>query len=136
MVTVCLVLRVTHCFEPLGKGQGVAVVTVLRDAIEPSCRVPGQPAIYRGNRSLAGTPRAVTVCSGTVHQVPSDLRKALVNDDTARATWHDTTPLARNEWICWVVDAKGDDTRQRRIKRTSTELAKPSSAGGSGTAGP
>ena len=58
-----------------------------------------------------------------MHQVPSDLRKALADDDSALAAWHDNTPLARNEWICWVLDAKGDDTRQRRIKRTGTELA-------------
>ena len=61
--------------------------------------------------------------AGTVHTMPADLRQALVDDDPARAAWSDITPLARNEWICWVEDAKQDDTRQRRIKRTHTELA-------------
>lgn len=59
---------------------------------------------------------------GTVHKVPADLRKALAADDPALAAWNDITPLARNEWICWVEDAKLGDTRQRRIKRTHTEL--------------
>ncbi|MEN0136271.1 MAG: YdeI/OmpD-associated family protein [Rhodococcus sp. (in: high G+C Gram-positive bacteria)] len=64
-----------------------------------------------------------TVPSGTVHKVPADLRQALADDGAALAAWNDITPLARNEWICWVEDAKLDDTRQRRITRTHTELA-------------
>ena len=27
----------------------------------------------------------------------------------------DITPLARNEWICWIIDAKKPETRTRRI---------------------
>ena len=34
----------------------------------------------------------------------------------------DITPLARNEFICWVEDAKQDVTRERRIRRTKEEL--------------
>lgn len=66
-----------------------------------------------------GTPK---VPGGTVHTVPADLRQALTDDDPALAAWSDITPLARNEWICWVEDAKKDDTRERRIQRTHTEL--------------
>lgn len=50
-----------------------------------------------------------------VHKVPSDLRKAIATDKTVRALWDDITPLARNEWICWVTSAKKEDTRKRRI---------------------
>ncbi len=63
------------------------------------------------------------VPSGTVHQLPADLREALVDDDPALAAWRDGTPLARNEWICWVTSAKLEDTRARRIERAHTELA-------------
>ena len=31
-------------------------------------------------------------------------------------------PLARNEFICWVEDAKQEKTRERRIRRTQEEL--------------
>jgi Bacteriocin-protection, YdeI or OmpD-Associated len=34
----------------------------------------------------------------------------------------DITPLARNEFICWVEDAKQGSTRERRIRRTQEEL--------------
>lgn len=59
---------------------------------------------------------------GTVHKLPADLRKALVADAKVRALWEDITPLARNEYICWVENAKMVETRTRRIKRTSEEL--------------
>lgn len=60
---------------------------------------------------------------GTVHKMPADLRKALLANDKALAAWHDITPLARNEWICWVEGAKLIETRDRRVERTHTELA-------------
>ncbi|WP_100882093.1 YdeI/OmpD-associated family protein [Mycobacterium colombiense] len=62
------------------------------------------------------------VCGGVVHKLPTDLRKALLANDTALAAWNDITPLARNEFICWVEDAKEETTRERRIRRTQEEL--------------
>jgi len=60
--------------------------------------------------------------SGVVHKMPADLRKALSSDSKVLAVWEDITPLARNEWICWVENAKQLETRSRRIERTRTEL--------------
>ena len=57
-----------------------------------------------------------------MHDLPSDLRDALAANPTALGAWNDITPLARNEFICWVEDAKRDVTRQRRIRRTQEEL--------------
>ncbi len=65
---------------------------------------------------------SVRVPGGVVHELPSDLREALKSNSTALAAWKDITPLARNEFICWVEDAKQDMTRQRRIRRTQEEL--------------
>jgi len=42
------------------------------------------------------------ISPGAIHSVPADLRKVLISDPMARAKWEDITPLARNEWICWV----------------------------------
>lgn len=63
-----------------------------------------------------------TVSGGVVHDLPDDLRSALLGDDTALAAWQDITSLARNEFICWVEDAKQEQTRVRRIRRTREEL--------------
>ena len=64
------------------------------------------------------------VPGGVVHKLPVDLREALVANSTALAAWMDITPLARNEFICWVEDAKQPMTRARRIRRTQEELDK------------
>lgn len=58
---------------------------------------------------------------GVVHKLPGDLRQALIADPTAFDAWKDITPLARNEFICWVEDAKQQRTRERRIRRTQEE---------------
>ena len=62
------------------------------------------------------------VPGGAVHALPRDLRTALVVRDVALHAWRDITPLARNEFICWVEDAKRPETRERRIRRTCEEL--------------
>ena len=54
--------------------------------------------------------------TGVVHKIPADLKKALIADSKALTIWEDITPLARNEWICWVTSAKQLETRVRRIK--------------------
>ncbi len=59
---------------------------------------------------------------GVVHELPDDLRAALHGNPAALTAWNDITPLARNEFICWVTDAKQTATRERRIRRTQEEL--------------
>jgi uncharacterized protein YdeI (YjbR/CyaY-like superfamily) len=58
---------------------------------------------------------ATKIAGGVVHDLPDDFRAALLADSQALATWEDITPLARNEWICWVESAKKVETRQNRI---------------------
>lgn len=60
--------------------------------------------------------------AGVVHQLPADLKKALVANPKAWAAWQDITPLARNEWICWTVTVKQPETRKNHIERTVAEL--------------
>src|ERR1043165_6526938 len=62
------------------------------------------------------------ISPGAVHNAPLDLRKVLISDSVARAKWEDITPLARNEWICWVISVKKRETRRQHIERVRTEL--------------
>ncbi len=55
------------------------------------------------------------ISQGVVHQVPADLRKIILNNIKIHTTWEDITPLARNEWICWIESAKKDETRKHRM---------------------
>jgi hypothetical protein len=59
---------------------------------------------------------------GTVHHAGEDLQAAVRSDPAILALWESLTPLGRNEFICWVDDAKQAATRQRRIVRTGEEL--------------
>ena len=63
-----------------------------------------------------------TISDGTVHKMPADLRKALAADKAALALWEDITPLARNEWICWVESVKKPETRKEHVERVCSEL--------------
>lgn len=62
------------------------------------------------------------ISGGVAHKMPADLKRVLVADKTALAKWEDITPLARNEWICWVESVKSPEKRQEHIKRTAAQL--------------
>lgn len=59
---------------------------------------------------------------GTVHEAPEDLQAAVRSNSKVFALWESLTPLGRNEFICWIEDAKQPKTRRRRVERTSEEL--------------
>ena len=62
------------------------------------------------------------ISGGTAHKLPDVLKKALTSSSKALAAWEDITPLARNEWICWVISVKNEETRIKHIKRAIEEL--------------
>ncbi|MCC6323935.1 YdeI/OmpD-associated family protein [Candidatus Nomurabacteria bacterium] len=61
---------------------------------------------------------------GMVHKIPKDLLGAVTALLKALSEWEDITPLARNEWICWVESARKIETRERRIRIAKENLAK------------
>ena len=81
--------------------------------------VLAEGAASSGYRDTVNSER---IPGGVVHKLPEDLRKALVANPAALDAWNDITSLARNEFICWVEDAKQQMTRERRIRRTQEEL--------------
>jgi uncharacterized protein YdeI (YjbR/CyaY-like superfamily) len=64
------------------------------------------------------------VADEKLHSLPADMRKALASSRLAKATWEDITPLARNEWICWVISVKKQETRDDHVRRLVEDLAK------------
>ena len=62
------------------------------------------------------------ISEGVVHTVPADLREALTSDQKALTVWESLTPLARNEWICWVTFVKKQETRKEHVERVRIEL--------------
>lgn len=58
-----------------------------------------------------------------MHKLPADMKTALLAKSKALAAWEDITPLARNEWICWTVSVKKQETRDEHVKRVVEELS-------------
>jgi uncharacterized protein YdeI (YjbR/CyaY-like superfamily) len=62
------------------------------------------------------------VATGKMHELPADFRKAIFSISVAKTIWEDITPLARNEWICWVTSGKKAETRGIRIEKALSKL--------------
>ena len=56
-------------------------------------------------------------------KVPADLRSALASAPKALAVWMDITPIARTDWIHWIISAKQPETRGRRVVNACSMLA-------------
>ncbi len=62
------------------------------------------------------------ISGGVVHKLPKDLRDMIIATPKVKLLWEDITPLARNEWICWVEEAKQEKTRKGRIEKTRSKM--------------
>ena len=51
------------------------------------------------------------------HELPEDIKDVLVDNLQLLEKWNSLTPIARNEWICWVTIVKQDKTRKQHIER-------------------
>ena len=57
-----------------------------------------------------------------MHTLPTDFKKAINSVPQVQALWQDITPLARNEWICWVTSGKKVETRNIRIEKAISKM--------------
>ena len=64
------------------------------------------------------------ILSGVVHEVPEDLKETFLINPDILEKWNNLTPLARNEWICWVTIVKKAETRKEHILRLSEDIMK------------
>jgi uncharacterized protein YdeI (YjbR/CyaY-like superfamily) len=64
------------------------------------------------------------VSTGTNHRVPQDLRKVLESNTDLLELWNNLTPLARNEWICYITIVKKKETRNDHLKRLGEDMRK------------
>jgi len=64
----------------------------------------------------------IEVSDGVIHEVPIDLKEALISEPEILEKWNTLTAIARNEWICWTISVKKEETRAAHIKRICSEL--------------
>lgn len=56
------------------------------------------------------------------HRMPADIKLLLNKNKDVLKIWDNLTPLARNEWICWVTIVKKSETRTEHLKRLCEDL--------------
>ena len=78
--------------------------------------------VITGNRLVYDIDRMKKISGGVVHKLPFDLEKFLLTDPKMLTVWENITPLARNEWICWIESAKKQETRENRINDGRSKL--------------
>ena len=57
-----------------------------------------------------------------LHDMPQDLLKILNSKKDVLEKWDSLTPLARNEWICWITIVKKKETRKEHLDRLCEDL--------------
>lgn len=57
-----------------------------------------------------------------MERMPADLHKALIAAPKSKAKWEDLTPIARRDFISWILSAKQSETRKRRVEKTCDML--------------
>jgi len=55
--------------------------------------------------------------------MPGDFKTALAKNRKASAVYDDFSPSHKREYLEWITDAKGEDTRARRIKQAIEWMA-------------
>ncbi len=97
-----------------------------RAALEPDGQLRMDRALHRAAGASQGETLTIEITRiGAEPEVrmPAELGQALAAAPRAEATWEDITPLARRDWILWIVSGKQEETRTGRIARACDMLA-------------
>ena len=82
-----------------------------------------QEAAKLNESGLPARPRPAAGAARKELPVPVDLAAALKKNKTAAKTFEDFSPSHRKEYIEWIVEAKREETRQKRLAATIEQLA-------------
>jgi hypothetical protein len=99
-----------------------------RATLEPGASggraVPVNQAMLAGADAAVGDTVALAILGPEPKlAIPADLRAAFTASHAAKALWGDLTPLGQRDWVRWIESAKTPQTRARRVKRTTEQLA-------------
>ncbi|MEI8062032.1 MAG: YdeI/OmpD-associated family protein [bacterium] len=56
-------------------------------------------------------------------RVPTELKKTLPNHPKALSLWEGITPIARRDWIFWIISGKQEETRMKRVITACSKLS-------------
>lgn len=66
----------------------------------------------------------IKILPSIFHKIPKDLGEILTSNIKLLHMWNKLTPIARNEWICWITIVKKSETRKEHIDRLVSDLLK------------
>lgn len=66
----------------------------------------------------------IPITTGPLHTTPKDLKEVLAKSPQILELWNSLTPLARNEWVCYVTIVKKAETRKEHLERLQADLLK------------
>jgi uncharacterized protein YdeI (YjbR/CyaY-like superfamily) len=75
------------------------------------------------NQAKGKAPRAARKAPKPEAKVPPDLAAALKRNAGARATFEGFSPSRRREYVEWIVEAKSEETRARRLAQAIAWMA-------------
>ena len=81
-----------------------------------------QAAAKLNESGVPGRPRPASRTPKKEPAVPAELAAALKKNKAAAATFENFSPSHRKEYIEWIVEAKRDETRQKRLAATIEQL--------------
>lgn len=58
----------------------------------------------------------------TIHQIPEVLINNLLSNSNLLEKWNNLTPLARNEWVCFITIPKKQETKDSRLIRLIEDI--------------
>ncbi|MEO7292749.1 MAG: YdeI/OmpD-associated family protein [Ginsengibacter sp.] len=58
------------------------------------------------------------------HTITKDIQNILNQNSDVAKIWETLTPLAQNEWICWVTYFKKEETHAEHLVRLKEDLLK------------
>jgi uncharacterized protein YdeI (YjbR/CyaY-like superfamily) len=87
--------------------------------------LPVNRSVREGAKAAAGDSVAVTLerdDEPRFVKVPADFARALAQDARAKAAFERLSYSHRKEYVDWLVEAKRDETRRRRIEKAVAML--------------
>ena len=58
------------------------------------------------------------------HTITPDIQEVLNQNPDVAKIWDTLTPIAQNEWICWITYFKKEETYQNHLIRLKEDLLK------------
>jgi hypothetical protein len=65
---------------------------------------------------------SISNISNFLHDLPLDLNNVISKTAGLQEAWDKLSPLAKNEWICWVTIVKQERTRKEHKDRMISEI--------------